>query len=66
MEASFTNRYKKDGEDDLEVDEAKVDENKQVDFATVEKRVRIAGGGRTMNCEESVYSGGYCEVSLKS
>lgn len=34
-------------EDDLRVDEAKVDESKQMDFAKVEKRVRTTGGGST-------------------
>lgn len=36
-----------DNEDDLRVDEAKVDESKQMDFAKVEKRVRTTGGGST-------------------
>ncbi|KAF7804640.1 pre-mRNA-splicing factor SLU7-A [Senna tora] len=36
-----------DEEDDLRVDEAKVDESKQMDFAKVEKRVRTTGGGST-------------------
>uniref|UniRef100_A0A7N1A7G0 Pre-mRNA-splicing factor SLU7 n=2 Tax=Kalanchoe fedtschenkoi TaxID=63787 RepID=A0A7N1A7G0_KALFE len=36
-----------DDEDALKVDEAKVDESKQVDFAKVEKRVRTTGGGST-------------------
>ncbi|AEE86756.1 unnamed protein product [Arabidopsis thaliana] len=39
-----------DGEedlDDLRVDEAKVDESRQMDFAKVEKRVRTTGGGST-------------------
>jgi hypothetical protein len=36
-----------DDEDDLRVDEAKVDESKQMDFAKVEKRVRTTGGGST-------------------
>lgn len=36
-----------DDEDDLKVDEAKVDESKQMDFAKVEKRVRTTGGGST-------------------
>jgi len=34
-------------EDDLKLDEAKVDEMKQMDFAKVEKRVRTTGGGST-------------------
>ncbi|XP_004301095.1 PREDICTED: pre-mRNA-splicing factor SLU7-A-like [Fragaria vesca subsp. vesca] len=34
-------------DDDMRVDEAKVDESKQTDFAKVEKRVRTAGGGST-------------------
>lgn len=34
-------------EDALKVDEAKVDESKQMDFAKVEKRVRTTGGGST-------------------
>jgi pre-mRNA-processing factor SLU7 len=34
-------------EDGLRVDEAKVDESKQMDFAKVEKRVRTTGGGST-------------------
>lgn len=34
-------------DEDLEVDEAKVDESKQMDFAKVEKRVRTTGGGST-------------------
>lgn len=33
--------------DTLKVDEAKVDESKQMDFAKVEKRVRTTGGGST-------------------
>lgn len=36
-----------DDEDELKVDEAKVDESKQMDFAKVEKRVRTTGGGST-------------------
>ncbi|CAH1440837.1 unnamed protein product [Lactuca virosa] len=36
-----------DNEDALKVDEAKVDESKQMDFANVEKRVRTTGGGST-------------------
>lgn len=36
-----------DLEDALKVDEAKVDESKQMDFAKVEKRVRTTGGGST-------------------
>lgn len=36
-----------DNEDALKVDEAKVDESKQMDFAKVEKRVRTTGGGST-------------------
>ncbi|KAK3190332.1 hypothetical protein Dsin_029893 [Dipteronia sinensis] len=36
-----------DDEDALKVDEAKVDECKQMDFAKVEKRVRTTGGGST-------------------
>ncbi|KAI3726682.1 hypothetical protein L1987_66482 [Smallanthus sonchifolius] len=36
-----------DDEDFLKVDEAKVDESKQMDFAKVEKRVRTTGGGST-------------------
>lgn len=36
-----------DNEDNLKVDEAKVDESKQMDFAKVEKRVRTTGGGST-------------------
>ncbi|KAG0461958.1 hypothetical protein HPP92_020434 [Vanilla planifolia] len=34
-------------DDDLKIDEAKVDESKQMDFAKVEKRVRTTGGGST-------------------
>ncbi|KAH7522089.1 hypothetical protein FEM48_Zijuj07G0100800 [Ziziphus jujuba var. spinosa] len=34
-------------EDALEVDEAKIDESKQMDFAKVEKRVRTTSGGST-------------------
>jgi pre-mRNA-processing factor SLU7 len=34
-------------EDVLKIDEAKVDESKQMDFAKVEKRVRTTGGGST-------------------
>ncbi|CAN6984457.1 unnamed protein product [Brassica oleracea var. botrytis] len=34
-------------DDGLRVDEAKVDESKQMDFAKVEKRVRTSGGGST-------------------
>lgn len=34
-------------DEDLELDEAKVDESKQMDFAKVEKRVRTTGGGST-------------------
>ncbi|RXH71194.1 hypothetical protein DVH24_018549 [Malus domestica] len=36
-----------DDDDALKVDEAKVDESKQMDFARVEKRVRTTGGGST-------------------
>lgn len=36
-----------DDDDDLKIDEAKVDESKQMDFAKVEKRVRTTGGGST-------------------
>ncbi|KAG9445650.1 hypothetical protein H6P81_011778 [Aristolochia fimbriata] len=36
-----------DDDDALKVDEAKVDESKQMDFAKVEKRVRTTGGGST-------------------
>ncbi|KAB2061956.1 hypothetical protein ES319_A10G121300v1 [Gossypium barbadense] len=36
-----------DDDDELKVDEAKVDESKQMDFAKVEKRVRTTGGGST-------------------
>ncbi|ESQ56185.1 hypothetical protein EUTSA_v10027112mg [Eutrema salsugineum] len=36
-----------DDDDGLKVDEAKVDESKQMDFAKVEKRVRTTGGGST-------------------
>lgn len=36
-----------DDEDSLKIDEAKVDESKQMDFAKVEKRVRTTGGGST-------------------
>ena len=36
-----------DVEDGLKIDEAKVDESNQMDFAKVEKRVRTTGGGST-------------------
>lgn len=36
-----------DDDDALKVDEAKVDESKQMDFARVEKRVHTTGGGST-------------------
>ncbi|CAA7028070.1 unnamed protein product [Microthlaspi erraticum] len=36
-----------DGDDELRVDEAKVDESKQKGFGKVEKRVRTTGGGST-------------------
>ncbi|KAK9020234.1 hypothetical protein V6N11_054724 [Hibiscus sabdariffa] len=36
-----------DDDDALKVDEAKVDEIKQMEFAKVEKRVRTTGGGST-------------------
>ncbi|KAL5220989.1 hypothetical protein ABZP36_025702 [Zizania latifolia] len=36
-----------DEEDGLKIDEAKVDESAQMDFAKVEKRVRTTGGGST-------------------
>ncbi|WOL20112.1 pre-mRNA-splicing factor SLU7 [Canna indica] len=36
-----------DDDDEFKVDEAKVDESKQMDFAKVEKRVRTTGGGST-------------------
>ena len=36
-----------DTEDGLKIDEAKVDESNQMDFAKVEKRVRTTGGGST-------------------
>ncbi|KAI5077539.1 hypothetical protein GOP47_0007363 [Adiantum capillus-veneris] len=37
----------KEEDEDLEMDEAKVDESNQRDFAKVEKRVRTTGGGST-------------------
>ncbi|KAK1267066.1 Pre-mRNA-splicing factor SLU7 [Acorus gramineus] len=43
-----------DDEDDLKVDEAKVDESKQMDFAKVEKRVRTTGGGSTGTVRHSM------------
>lgn len=36
-----------ESEDDLRIDEAKVDERKQIDFTKVEKRVRTTDGGST-------------------
>lgn len=36
-----------DDDDALKVDEARVDESKQMDFAKVEKRVRTTAGGST-------------------
>ncbi|KAG8370786.1 hypothetical protein BUALT_Bualt13G0021700 [Buddleja alternifolia] len=36
-----------ENDDSLKVDEAKVDESKQMDFAKVKKRVRTTGGGST-------------------
>ena len=44
---SQTGEDEEEEEDDLRVDEAKVDESKQMDFAKVEKRVRTTGGGST-------------------
>ncbi|MBA0827747.1 hypothetical protein Goarm_012498, partial [Gossypium armourianum] len=46
--ARVIERYEaRDDDDALKVDEAKVDESKQMDFAKVEKRVRTTGGGST-------------------
>ena len=45
--ASDEEEEEEEEEDDLRVDEAKVDESKQMDFAKVEKRVRTTGGGST-------------------
>ncbi|GAB2282250.1 hypothetical protein Dimus_016800 [Dionaea muscipula] len=53
LEEKNTNDDEEDGtsdeddEDSLKIDEAKVDESKQMDFAKVEKRVRTTGGGST-------------------
>ena len=41
------NQFGGDNEDALKIDEAKVDESKQMDFAKVEKRVRTTVGGFT-------------------
>ena len=46
-EASASDDEEEDDDDALRVDEAKVDESKQMDFAKVEKRVRTTGGGST-------------------
>lgn len=46
-------------EDVLKVDEAKVDESKQMDFAKVEKRVRTTSGGST-GTVRCVQCTGYC------
>nr|GMD27964.1 pre-mRNA-splicing factor SLU7-like [Ipomoea batatas] len=40
-------QFELDYDDALKVDEAKVDESNQMDFAKVEKRVRTTGGGST-------------------
>ncbi|KAL2320001.1 hypothetical protein Fmac_028970 [Flemingia macrophylla] len=45
--ASDDDDEEEEEDDDLRVDEAKVDESKQMDFAKVEKRVRTTGGGST-------------------
>ena len=42
---------------DSRVDEAKVDETKQMDFAKVEKRVRTAGGGSTGTVRYGIFFG---------
>ncbi|KAL5711820.1 hypothetical protein ACHQM5_014059 [Ranunculus cassubicifolius] len=46
-QAEVSEEEEEDDEDALKVDEAKVDESKQMDFAKVEKRVRTTGGGST-------------------
>lgn len=46
-ESSDDNDDDEEEEDALKLDEAKVDESKQMDFAKVEKRVRTTGGGST-------------------
>ncbi|RZC49351.1 hypothetical protein C5167_017770 [Papaver somniferum] len=46
-EAAAVAEVSDEDEDDLRVDEVKVDESKQMDFAKVEKRVRTTGGGST-------------------
>ncbi|CAJ1799866.1 unnamed protein product [Sphenostylis stenocarpa] len=50
-----SNQNGEDPTDDLRIEEAKVDESKQMDFAKVKKRVRTTGGGST-GTEESTYS----------
>ena len=52
LEEKNNNQNGEDSDDEeneaaLKVDEAKVDESKQMDFAKVEKRVRTTGGGST-------------------
>lgn len=51
-----------DDEDALKVDEAKVDESEQMDFAKVEKRVRTTGGGST-GTVRNLRIRGHCQVS---
>lgn len=46
-ESSDDDEYEDEDAHALKVDEAKVDESKQADFAKVEKRVRTTGGGST-------------------
>jgi pre-mRNA-processing factor SLU7 len=46
-EKNDENSGSEDDEDGLRIDEAKVDESAQMDFAKVEKRVRTTGGGST-------------------
>ncbi|XP_050239354.1 pre-mRNA-splicing factor SLU7-like isoform X2 [Quercus robur] len=46
-EGNVSDEDEDEDEDALKVDEAKVDESKQMDFAKVEKRVRTTGGGST-------------------
>ncbi|GMP55515.1 hypothetical protein CsSME_00020312 [Camellia sinensis var. sinensis] len=47
LEEKNSNHIEEDNEDALKVDEAKVDDSKQMDFAKVEKRICTAGGGST-------------------
>eukprot|EP00252_Welwitschia_mirabilis_P006512 TRINITY_DN173_c0_g1_i1.p1 TRINITY_DN173_c0_g1~~TRINITY_DN173_c0_g1_i1.p1 ORF type:complete len:544 (-),score=131.87 TRINITY_DN173_c0_g1_i1:171-1802(-) len=47
VKGGSSDEEEEDDDDSLKIDEAKVDESRQMDFAKVEKRVRTTGGGST-------------------